>query len=388
MQNLLASKHANGDEKIEKAQGAVELVRRVVTVGFADPFTAQISEELTFKNSTDKSVKNVEILKRRTEAESGHNALYSNLRFYSADKNRLELLPGNTASAGMNLVLKVQIAKDEQQTIYMEYVHSLRRTNAGLAEKMDPKTIARRLLFTEPKYDFPFKLGGWSTYVFVQPAPRLLLQLDRQESIMPAKLMQIIAEPPRRNALYIRFNRFPTDPVEVKGLLEEYWKSRGIIIELKESLVRISNVERPWYRIIAKLSWIPLLNRLPQALFHRYEKEVASVSRSIVENRQVRTTIRQSIPSGLRFWFYLILMVGVAAGIWSPVVTVSASVIGLLAVTRSWLFYEEEMMKRAGYLFLLSLALGFTNILGLLVYQNTPVGLLEILYGRLIGLLH
>jgi len=384
----LASKHANGDEKIEKAQGAVELVRRVVTVGFADPFTAQISEELTFKNSTDKSVKNVEILKRRTEAESGHNALYSNLRFYSADKNRLELLPGNTASAGMNLVLKVQIAKDEQQTIYMEYVHSLRRTNAGLAEKMDPKTIARRLLFTEPKYDFPFKLGGWSTYVFVQPAPRLLLQLDRQESIMPAKLMQIIAEPPRRNALYIRFNRFPTDPVEVKGLLEEYWKSRGIIIELKESLVRISNVERPWYRIIAKLSWIPLLNRLPQALFHRYEKEVASVSRSIVENRQVRTTIRQSIPSGLRFWFYLILMVGVAAGIWSPVVTVSASVIGLLAVTRSWLFYEEEMMKRAGYLFLLSLALGFTNILGLLVYQNTPVGLLEILYGRLIGLLH
>ena len=81
-------------------------------------------------------------------------------------------------------------------------------------------------------------------------------------------------------------------------------------------------------------------------------------------------------------------MVGVAAGIWSPVVTVSASVIGLLAVTRSWLFYEEEMMKRAGYLFLLSLALGFTNILGLLVYQNTPVGLLEILYGRLIGLLH
>jgi len=224
----------------------------------------------------------------------------------------------------------------------------------------------------EPKYDFPFSLGDWSTYVYIQPAPRLQLKLDKIRSIIPGRISTIIGHPEKRNALNIRFSGFPKDTPTHQQILSEYWKVRGVDVNLEklpQIFVKKFQARKWWFAILSLL--IPL-EQVRGLVFRHYREEVTTVSDEIIVKRKVRVTLRQSLPGSLKSWLYVVFLVALGSAFLSASFTVSGSAIALLAITRSWLFYEEEMMKRAGYAALALFVLNFLGIAALAVSGMVP----------------
>jgi len=353
-------------------QGSAELVRSVTGITFSDPFTALLSDELTFENRTKAAISRITILKGESKMDA-ESTLYSNLRFFDPSKSRLELQSSRDGDSDkLTVILKNPLNPGEQQTIYMEYVHTFRHIEPGLKGRLDLRTLMSRLLFREPKYDFPFFLGEWSTYVYVQPAPRLQLRIDKIRSIIPSRISTTIGHPERRNALNIRFDGFPKEKAVLEQILLEYWKDRGVAVntgKLPQVLVKGFEARKWWFAILSRL--VPL-ERVRGFVLRQYRNEIKTVSQEIIDKRKVRVTVRQSLPGSLKIWLYAVFTVAFGSAFLSPSLTVSASVIALLAITRSWLFYEEEMMKPAGNAALTLFILNFLGIFALAVSGKVP----------------
>jgi len=176
------------------------VVRSVTSISFSDPFTALLSDELTYENRTSSTpIDKIEIAKGAYNMDP-EASLLANLKFFDSSRSRLELRPGyGEESDKLTEFLKQTIGQEKQQTIYMEYAHTFRHIRPGLKGRVDPRTLPSRLLFREPKFEFPFHLGERSTYVYAQPAPRLQLKFDKNRSTVPSSISTWIGPERRHN---------------------------------------------------------------------------------------------------------------------------------------------------------------------------------------------
>src|SRR5207247_6230895 len=117
------------------AESSPDLVRVVVTMTFADPFNATVAEEYTYVNNSGKRIQTLTIEKGKVRARESADTLYSNLRFYSGQKVRLEILPSEGRTDSLQVLLDPPLEDKAQQTITMEYVYTARRSRARLWEK-------------------------------------------------------------------------------------------------------------------------------------------------------------------------------------------------------------------------------------------------------------
>lgn len=383
------------------------LVRHVWNATFTDPFTAQVVSELTYQNESAEPIELIEISKAIQPVQDyapGQPApgqpLFSNLRFYSSERSRLELLQSGAGELGvLRIKLPQSMREGEQRTIYMEHTYAFEPERTQGSPHL--LSVVPRLLFEEPEYVTVFVLpDSGSTYVFIQPAPKLSLEIDKDRSIIPESseengLAQVIAHPPLRNAIYVRYGPYPRETSGVTLMLSEYWKNRGFILAPDEfprtRIQRVNTRPLKWVEGFARrtegfdllLSF--LLSRLRRKrvrfsllriLHQKYEKRVEERSKPLLEARTV-ISFRQTLPKGLKRWIYAVLLVGFATGLVSPEVTIDAPVVALLAVTRSWLFYEERMMKRAGYAILIAVVLNTLSMLLASHYQESLLSLLS-----------
>lgn len=352
-----------------------DVVRSVTSISFSDPFTALLSDELTYENRTASSIDSIEIAKgeHKMDREASREAsLLANLKFFDQAKSRLELLPGYGAESDkLTVILKQPIQPRKQQTIYMEYAHTFRHRGPSMKGRLNPRTLLSRMLFKEPKFEFPFHIGQWSTYVNVQPAPRLQLKFDKKRSTVPAIISTRIG-PEQRNALNLRIDRFPKNTTELENILLDFWSERGVeVIPGAFPHFRVKKFQaRKWW--FAVLSFLVPRKKVKDFVFKHYQEELTTITEQIIDKREVRVRVRQSLPGSLKSWLYVVFVVALGSAFFSPSVTVSASAIALLAITRSWLFYEEEMMKPAGYAALTLFILNFLGIFALAVFGMAP----------------
>src|SRR5438034_4166924 len=68
------------------------VVRSVTSISFSDPFTALLSDELTYENRTSSPIDKIEIAKGAYEMDPDASLL-ANLKFFDQSKSRLELRP-------------------------------------------------------------------------------------------------------------------------------------------------------------------------------------------------------------------------------------------------------------------------------------------------------
>lgn len=339
----------------------MELERVVTNLVFDDPYIIRVRTEQTWRNTSGS------LPAQRIELERSEFAYFSNLKVFDRQGRRLEVIPSEVTKKPDLVEIDTidQIPPGAFYSVYIEHTEAYENLPFKFA-----------LLFKKPTYSFQLPLGSFTRYIYVQPPSRVLVKLALRESFL-SKLLpyQVIDSPPKRNAIFLRFSRFSFTPQIEAALLKERLSRSGLRgdVWLADSEIRI---EFSQARILKLLRVIPgplktFGDKLP--LIGKIQKRLTIKVRRIFEReyalrKMASVAVSLHLPFALRMWFWLAVIVGLIVGIAGASPIASTSAITLLAVTRSWLFYEEKMMRNAGIVFVVLL---LTNIINLLSLTQT-----------------
>lgn len=322
----------------------LDLIRQIFSIDIVEPFLYNATWELTYFNRGRRSTENIII-------EKDPDTIFANLKFYEYGGRRLEIASTRmrrsppTPSREIEILLHRPIHAMKQRTIIMCYEEPYRTRPEGRWKDRI------KLLFNEPHYLFTIRLRRCNTYFYVTPPPKLRLDFMHEESLQglrPDEDYRIHYEPNpqgreagRRNALFIR--------IEEKAFLK--------LLTLKV----VEMLEERGYRV-EQLN-PPILKKDGEDIPEEETREVIEkASEEARRELKVDVNVRIRLPSALKWWFRFVWVVGLISIFASTDIKVSGAVAALIITTRSWLFYEEEIMKLAGFWFLAELIGNLVNI--------------------------
>ena len=338
-----------------------ELKRVVLNLTFEDPHVIKAELEQTWYNPNESDgVRMIELAKQE-------HPYFSNLSVYDRQRRRLEIISsGNTRKPNAIIVDTIDPVKPhEYYSVYSEYFLSY-----------DRLPLKPTLLFEKPVYSFPLPLGDFTRYLTVKPPPKILIKLDSKGTFLSDLMPHtIIDSPPKRNAVFVRFGRLNI----TKDLETQFLRQRLQKIQLKSTVELIDGQTYVKVRTAVLIRIAESLpgpiksqisrSRLAKLLRHHISiKEERLYKREDAKRKEATVAVSLHIPGSLRAWFWTVFLFGLIIGLISPSMVASASMVTLLAVTRSWLFYEERMMRNAGVAFV---GLAALNLIGFLVLAYT-----------------
>jgi hypothetical protein len=349
----------------------VELKRIVLTAIFSDPDVATLRVEQTWLNP--KGSPNVRKIELAMDGE-----FFSNLTVHDSQNRSLEITPSDMASSPGLIEIKAidPIKEGALFTVFLEYTISRGRPASPLIREGG-------VLFRNPVYAFDAPLGTFTRWVYIQPPPKLLIELDDVASFLPGRgaITRVLEEPPETNSILVKFERVEKDDLTVYAhFVQEFLRKIGFVtsvryedgkirVDFRSPVSKFSRLLPSRFRSVAR-----------RVLYRRYterrfeDRAIAKVTAEVrkMEIKTAVVAVSLHLPRPLRAWFWAVIALSVYVGLFSPGAIISGSVITLLAVTRSWLFYEEKMMRRAGYVFAGLLVLNILNM-ALVLLTSKPI---------------
>jgi len=326
---------------------SLDVTRQVLHANIIEPFLCKMTQEYTYCNNRTSSFQSIIIIKDKDQ-------VFGNLAFSDFKKNRLEInarIPRDDFH--IEVILPELFKPKFQKTITMTYDEPYRGEEKPKGKIASFKQKIRSLrLFREPEYSFRIELGEYRTYFYITPPPKLRLEFLKKSSLKELEEdsdYEIHDEPEpdghnqarKRNALFIRF------PDIIPKVTTQILEDMGFSAQ------------------------IPPRHRIPKLT---KDGEIVSPDRTnklIQEARQkafqspllyTNVDVRINLSPNLKKWFYFVFAIGFLSLLFSPSIYVTGAIVALLITTRSWLFYEEDIMKGAGFWFLILLLFNVLNM--------------------------